>query len=234
MEKEEIAKLFSEFTVGYDVEKHRHVWIKHEKTFREFWKTKILTYGKTSLSEADYDPIIRLIDVNARGFNQETDEAVARVGLTQGTWYRRFNDLKEKENIKVTMDKIFKSDEDSVLIEMINRLEKENEKNKNGLTGKNANALNALLALNNPHCFLSIVSLSRRFQVIKLFDFGDPEKYKTYGEKVIQSNRDIILGFKEKFRLDVSARTISDFICSLPAAESLWKKDVKDAGNIAE
>ena len=185
MTKEEVTKLFNEFLTDYDVEKHQHIWIEHEKTFREFWKTKILTYSKTPLSEADYDPIIRLIDVKARGFNRETDEAVAHVGLYQGTWYRIFNDLKEQEGIRATLDKIFKSDEERILIEMINRLEKENEKNKNGLTGKNANALNALLFINNPDRFLSSVSLNHRFQLIEAFSLGNPEAYKTYGEKVI-------------------------------------------------
>lgn len=229
MTKEEITKLFNEFLAGYDVEKHRQVWIEHQKTFREFWKTKILTYGKTPLSEAaDYDPIIRIIDVKARGFNKETDEAVAHVGLYQGVWYRIFNDLKEQDAIRTTTDKIFKSDEDRVLIEMINRLEKENEKNKNGLTGRNANALNALLFINNPDRFLSSVSLSHRFQLIEAFDFGNPETYKTYGEKVIKSNSDILSGFKEKFGIEASPRTISMFIYLSPAMKALWKKDAED------
>lgn len=233
MTKEEVTKLFNEFLAGYDVEKHRHIWIEHEKTFREFWKTKILTYGKAPLSEADYDPIIRLIDVKARGFNKETDEAVAHVGLYQGVWYRIFNDLKEKDDIRMTLDKIFNSDEERVLIEMINRLEKENEENKNGLTGKNANALNALLFINKPDNFLSSVSLSHRFQLIEAFNFGNPETYKTYGEKIIKSNRDIISGFKEKFGIDASSRTISNFIYS-PAINSRWKKGVEEVEGAGE
>lgn len=234
MTKEEITKLFNEFLAGYDVEKHRQVWIEHEKTFKEFWKTKILTYGKTPLSEtADYDPIIRIIDVKARGFNRETDEAVAHVGLYQGTWYRIFNDLKEQEAVRTTMDKIFKSDEERVLIEMVNRLEKENEKNKNGLTGRNANALNALLFMNNPDKFLSSVSLNHRSQLIEAFGFGDTGAYKTYGEKVIKSNSDIISGFKEKFGIEASPRTISNFIYS-PAMNSRWKKDAGDTESEGE
>ena len=234
MGKDEVTKLFNEFLAGYDIEEHRRIWIEHQKTFREFWKTKILTYGKTSLSEADYDPIIRLIDVKARGFNKETDEAVAHVGLYQGVWYRIFNDLKEQDSIKTILDKIFKSDEDKVLIRMINRLEKENEKNKNGLTGKKANALNALLFINNPDRFLSSVSLSHRFQLIEVFGFGSPETYKTYGEKVIKSNSDIISGFKEKFGIEASPRTISMFIYLSPVMKSFWKKDAEDAEKAGE
>ncbi len=227
MDKEQIKKLFDEFLATYDVEKHRAVWIQHSKTFGEFWKTKILTYGKTLISEGDYDAIIRLIDVRARGFNGETDEAVAHVGLYQGIWYRIFNDLKEKNNIRTTLDKIFKSDEERVLIEMVTRLEKENEDNRNGLTGKNANALNALLFINKPDNFLSSVSLSHRFQIIEAFGFGDPNAYKTYGEKVIKSNRDIIIGFKEKLGITASPRTISMFIYLVPAVKSFWKKEIE-------
>lgn len=226
MNKEQIKKLLDEFLATYDVEKHRTVWLQHSKTFREFWKTKILTYGKTPISEGDYDAIIRLIDVKARGFNKETDEAVAHVGLYQGIWYRIFNDLKEKSDIRTTLNKIFNSDEERVLLEMVNRLEKENEDNKNGLTGKHANALNALLFINKPDNFLSSVSLSHRFQVIEAFGFGDPREYKTYGEKVIKSNRDIIAGFKEKLGIDASPRTISMFFYLSPTVKSFWKKEV--------
>lgn len=228
MTKEEITKLFSEFLAGYDAEKDRRIWTEHQNTFREFWKTKILAHSQTSLSETDYDPIIRLIDIKAKGFNRETDVAVAHVGIYQGTWYRMFNDLKEQDDVRTTLDKIFKSDEERVLIEMINRLEKENEKNKNGLTGKRANALNALLFINNPDRFLSSVSLNHRFQLIEAFDFGNSETYKTYGEKVINSNRDIVSGFKEKFGIDASPRTISNFIYS-PPMTSYWKKGVEDS-----
>lgn len=227
MTKEEIVKLFNEFLASYDVEKHRQIWIEHEKTFRRFWKEKILAYSTTPLSEADYDPIIRLIDVKARGFNRETDEAVAHVGLFQGAWYRLFNDLKKQENIRNILDKIFKSGEDRVLIEMLDHLERANEKNKNGLTSRNANALNALLFINNPDKFLSSVSLNHRFQLIEAFGFGNPENYKTYGEKIIKANSDIISGFKEKFGIDASSRTISNFIYS-PIMNSRWKKDLEE------
>src|SRR3990170_2306298 len=160
MDKEEIRKLFNEFLENYDLERHQALWQEQSNTFREFWRTKILAHGDPLVPERDYDPIIRLLDINARGFRRETDEAVARVGLRQGVWYRIFNDLKEKANIRATLDEIFKSDEEPVLIRLINRLEEENADNKNGLTGKNANALNAILFINNPIIFLSSVSLS--------------------------------------------------------------------------
>ena len=150
MTTEQIQKLFNQFLHGYDESKHRAVWIEHEKTFRDFWKTKIMNESNRSVSEADYNPIIKLIDVKARGFRREKDEAVAKVGLYTGTWYRIFNDLKKEKDIREIMDKIFKSDEERVLVEMINRLEKLNSERGNGLTGEGTNALSALLFLNNP------------------------------------------------------------------------------------
>lgn len=225
MTQEEIRKLFNEFLSSYDVEKHRKIWIEHQNSFREFWKTKIMNTGRTSIPEVDYDPIIRLIDIKARGFSKQTDEAVARVNLNQGVWYRIFNDLRTKENIRIVLDKIFKLDEESVLIEMIDRLEKENEENKNGLTGKNANALNALLFINNPDKFLSSVSLAHRFQVVSAFGFGDVDLYKTYGEKAIGTNRDILFGFRKELGAEAAPRTISSFIYHSSAIKSFWKKE---------
>lgn len=227
MDQKLITKLFSEFLAQYDVEKYQQIWREHSKTFREFWNLKIMNKKSGKLSGADYDPIIRLLDIKGRGFRKETDEAVARVGLTMGTWYRIFNDLKAQESIRTTLNKIFVSDEDRVLIDLINRLEKENEKNKNGLTGKNASALSALLFSNNPERFISSVSLPQRFQIIKTFGLSQPEAYKSYGEKIIRSNRDIINSFRVKFSIDSEPRTISRFFY-LPEVKSLWRKKDKD------
>ena len=226
MDSTELKRWFDDFLSRYDVESHQAVWQRHRATFLELWQNQILGQGPDPTSQADYDPIIRLLDINARGFRKDTDEAVARVGLRQGTWYRIFNNLREKENIRRTLNDIFRSHEDAALIALIDRLFTENERNKNGLTGRNANALNALLFLNNPDLFISSVSLSHRFQVIKAFDFGDLESYKTYGEKVIRSSRDIIAGFREKFSVEAAPRTISEFLYFPPIA-SYWKKEVE-------
>jgi restriction system protein len=91
-------------------------------------------------------------------------------------------------------------------------LAKENKNNKNGLTGKSAVAINALLFLNNPTNFLSIVSLSHRFQVMRAFDLGDPEKFMTYGEQIILSNRRIIDGFRDKYGIEANPRDLSRFM----------------------
>ena len=221
MNKEEIANLFNEFLKTFDEARQRQIWIEQSKVFQQFWKTKIMAYGKTPIPEADYDQIIRMIDVRARGFNREINEAVARVGLYQGTWYRIFNDLKEKSDIRTILDKIFKSDEERVLIEMVNRLKKENPYS---LTGESANALNALLFMNKPDNFISCVSLSHRLQVIEAFGFGNSNEFSSYGERVINSNRRIIDGFREKFGITAWPRTISMFFYLVPQVKSFWYK----------
>lgn len=222
MDKEKVLSLFNEFLKTFNEDRQRHIWIEQSKAFQQFWKSKIMAYGETSIPEADYDQIIKMIDVKARGFNRDTDEAVAHVGLYQGTWYRIFNDLKEKEDIRITLDKIFKSDEDRVLVELVNRLQKENVDNRNGLTGRNANALNALLFMNKPDNFISSVSLTHRMEVIEGFGFGSRSEFSSYGEQVIGSNRKIIDGFRDKYGITAWPRAVSMFFYLVPQIKSFW------------
>jgi hypothetical protein len=159
----------------------------------------------------DTDAIIRLLDTKGRG-RQKMDEAVANTGVRQGLWERMFDTLKSKPDIRLTMSQVFAETDDSTLIRLIDRLEKENRNNKNGLTGKSAVALNALLFINNPPKFLSMISLSHRFQVMRAFDLGKPDEYKTYGEKIVLSNRRIIEGFRDKYGIEGNPRDLSEFL----------------------
>jgi CBS domain-containing protein len=129
-------------------------------------------------------------------------------------WERLFNELKNKKDIQRTLDQIFSENEEAVLVNLIDRLWMENRSNKNGLTGENAIPLNAFLFINNPENFLSCVSLSHRFQIIKAFDLADPIEQKTYGERIVFSNRIIIEGFKKKYGFEVSPRELTDFLYS--------------------
>lgn len=140
------------------------------------------------------------------------DVAVANTGLRQGLWERMFDQLKNMKDIQWTLDQIFTETDDSKLIELINRLGKENEKNKNGLTGKSAVAINAFLFINSPTKFLSMVSLSHRSQVMRGFDLGDPNEFKTYGEQIVLSNRRIIDGFRNRYGIEVKPRDLSEFL----------------------
>src|SRR3989304_8957017 len=121
MKTEEIKSLFETYSKTYDLERHRQLWFNHANTFREFWKTKIMT-GGTASPAIDYDPIIKLIDSRARGFNKAIDEAIARVNLPQGTWYRIFNDFRKEKVIRTIVDRIFKSETENELVKLINEL----------------------------------------------------------------------------------------------------------------
>lgn len=218
MEKETIQHLFKEFLSKYDAEHFAVIWDKQSNIFKEFWNEKILS-KEAELLVADTDAIIRLIDTKARG-HQKTDVAIAHPGQPQGIWERLFQELKEKEDIRGTLDEIFRTSDDAQLIELINKLKKQNEKNKNGLTGDSAVILNALLFINEPDRFITLVSLKHRSQLMKIFDLGLFDRYNSYGEKIVKSNSDIINGFIEKYGLEkVTPRALSIFLYS-PASQS--------------
>lgn len=147
-----------------------------------------------------------------------------------------FKSLKDHDDIKEQLNKIFLTQNDSDLIDLINKLEKSNEKYKNSLTGKNAVTLNALLYINNPNKYISCISLDHRSQIMKTFGLGNFEQYKSYGEKIIKSNSEIIYGFREKFGINITPRALSVFFYSpvkysetseysdYPGIRSLWLK----------
>ncbi|MCW5875662.1 MAG: DUF1016 family protein [Anaerolineales bacterium] len=220
MKASEVKKSFDDFVRSYDVENYRQLWEGHRSTFQDFWRTTIQGNEGTS-PENDYDPIIKLIDIRARGFNQQTDEAIARINLPQGTWYRIFNDLRKEKDLRDILDQAFNSSDESELIGLINQLHETNEKNKNGLTGEKAAALNALLFLNSPTTYLSSVSLTDRSQILEKFQLPH-EEYTSYGEKVILSNRDIILGFQNVYHIDVWPRLLSNFFYE-PTIQTFWR-----------
>ncbi|MDQ3805032.1 MAG: endonuclease NucS [Acidobacteriota bacterium] len=210
MDTAKIQTLFKQFSSEFDSARQAEVWEKQTQIFKRFWNDKILNPA-SELTVDDTDAIIRLLDYKARG-HQRADIAVANVGLTQGTWERLFAQLKTRVDINRTLDQIFAETDDSKLVVLINRLVKENEKNKNGLTGKSAVAINALLFLNNPTKFLSMVSLSHRFQVMRGFGLGNPDEFKTYGEQIVLSNRRIIDGFRDEYGIEVNPRGLSEFL----------------------
>lgn len=217
----DIKKTFDEIIPYSDYSKYDEIWLRQSKDFKQFWKEYILNPSE-KISDSDYDPIIRMLDRKAKGFNKETDYAVALTFIRQGTWYRTFNDLKNKNELRNTMDLIFNLEDDQVLIEQINKLENQNSSNKNGLTGKNANIINALLFLNNPNYFISSVSLNHRNQIIDYFQFSPVDINETYGERIVKSNRSILSGLSNKLTGNWSPRTLA-FYLYFPSIRSLWE-----------
>lgn len=233
MIEKEMIQSFNHFLSKYDIENFTAIWEKQCKIFKDFWNDKILD-KKSELSIADTDAIIRLIDTKARD-HLKTDVAIAHVGQPQGVWERMFKDLKEKEDIKGTLNEIFTSFDDAHLMDLINKLKKQNEKNKNGLTGESAVILNSLLFINNPNKFITLVSLKHRSKLMDTFELGSFDSYKSYGEKIIKSNFDIINSFKEKYGIETKPRALSVFLYSptrssstpeyntdIPGLRNLW------------
>ena len=213
MTKEEIKKLFNDFRAEYNFEKHEQVWKKQSEEFRQFWSEKILNDNYPELLEIDMDYVIKFFDKNARGareFRQNDGEHAARTGIRQGMWHKALKGLKNRRDIREILNQIFEAKDDSIKINLINKLEKINP--KNGLTGKSAIILNAFLFTYNSDKYLSMLSVNHRLPFIDFFGLGDSKQYKTYGEQVIKTNKDIISGFKEKYGIDTTPRALSEFI----------------------
>ncbi len=226
--KEKIQKLFNDFLRDYDVEKHRIVWEKQSKEFRDFWQNKILNKDYSIIPEADLDPIIRILDYLGRGsgeFREAGGEPVAKPYIHQGAWYRMFKSLKENENIRQTLDSLFKATDSESKIGLIDKLKEINEDKGNGLTGEKGVILNDLLFAYNPNQYICVVSLEHRSRIIDYFGLGNNEAHQlaSYGEKIVQTNEEIISGFKEKYDIDTTPRALTQFFYS-DKVEPLWKE----------
>lgn len=222
----EIKKLFNEFRAEYDFEKHEQVWKRQSKEFRRFWNEKILNDDYPELSKIDMDYVIRFFDAKATGakeFRENGGEHAANAGIRPKMWHRALKDLKNKQDIKKIVNQIFIAKNNNSKIDIINKLEKVNE--KNGLTGRNAVILNALLCVYDPNKYLTMLStMSHRLPFIDFFEFGDSKQYRTYGEQVINTNRDIISGFKEKYGIDITPNALSNFIYGQLDKFYHWRK----------
>jgi len=202
---------FNEFIESFDHKKHDGLWKEQSAIFWEFWNDQIMN-GSVKTTNNDYDPIIRLLDSKAKGFSKKTDVAVAMTYVRQGVWYRTFNDLNNKRNIRELLNMAFRTQNDTELMNIVNDLKKANDGNKNGLTGKNANVLNALLFITQPEYFISSVSLKHRRMLIEKLNLGDYDSLKSYGEQVILTNRMILDGLRKLIPGTWSPRTLSKFL----------------------
>lgn len=225
----DIKNLFIEFIDQFDYRASDQLWTQQSEIFHRFWTDKILDPNAVT-SEADFDPIIRMLDTKAKGFNSKVDVAVAMTYVRQGVWYRTFKDLKSQQNLRELVSNIFKENDPNKLVILIDALQQANEPFKNGLTGKNANVLNALLFIASPLKFISSVSLSHRRQIIQTFHLGDVEAYPTYGSAIVQSNQQILNFLCDALDGNWSPRTLSKFLYSKPV-QSLWltKEDAESA-----
>lgn len=189
-----------------------NVWFKYQKIFHDFWINKIMNGNVLFLEDADIDPIIRMLDQNGRG-NTKGSIVVAKTFIRMGMWYRAFRSLKENASLKNKFNEILNSTNDTELITLLNEFEDINKGNKNGLTGKNAVIINAILFLNNPSFYISAVSLEHRKKIIN-FLYKDSIEISSFGEKLILTNRKIIDYFRS-ISIQDNPRKLSLFIYSM-------------------
>ncbi|HIE15168.1 TPA: hypothetical protein EYP70_07845 [Candidatus Bathyarchaeota archaeon] len=83
MERDKIKSLFKEFAKTYDERKSKEIWNKQSKQFREFWRTRVIK-GDDDLTEDEMQPIIRILDSNAKGIRGSGVEPVGRAMVPQG------------------------------------------------------------------------------------------------------------------------------------------------------
>ena len=66
MDTQGVKKLFETFSRSYDQEKSEGIWKRQSQMFRDFWQNRVMS-GNTELTEEEMQPIIRILDANAKG-----------------------------------------------------------------------------------------------------------------------------------------------------------------------
>lgn len=201
-------ELFREFSENCS---EKNVWPEYQSIFHDFWKNKILNEN-TTLDDADIDPIIRMLDKNGKG-NTKGSIVVAKASIRMGMWYRAFRSLKKNRVLKEKFNQILNSEDDGQLISLLDEFENINKDNNNGLTGKNAVIINAILCLNNPLFYIFAVSLEHRRKIIDYL-YNSSKEYSSFGEKIILTNREIINYFRS-INIQDNTRIISLFLYSI-------------------
>jgi hypothetical protein len=141
-----------------------------------------------------------------------------------------FRELKADNNLKLLVDKLFKSGRDEERTKLTNDIY---ESYHNALTHKTANVLNDLLFVFNPEQELSIVSLNNRYRIIDAFDLGDSKDLEklSYGEQVVRSKK-ILLDMKKNMGLNVDNRGFSkaffDYTRESEKIKKIWSKKTED------
>jgi len=221
----DIKNLYDLFITHYNEKEKDNIWASQSNTFRNFWNNNIINGLQESLSEEDIDAIVRILDRNGKGNNKDS-EAVAKAMIAQGAWRRMFYELCSNKQLSSIITDIFTTKDPIAKAKNIDLLYKENEGNKNFLTGQSGNALNAMLAAYDPVFNVSIISLKDRKMIIDHFDFPINFDFvkSSIGMRFVKTNQIILEGFKSA-GITGSARTISHF-CYWPEMKSLWKNEL--------
>jgi hypothetical protein len=193
-----IYEKYKSYLNEIDAEEIESAWEKKGITFRGFWKNKILNDKYPSLTDAEIDEIVLILDKNAKGSTKDT-LAVARVMIPQGVWRRLFKEIQSDEHLKELLYSILTTDDNSNQIDLINKLYEFNKGKKNSLTGKSANAINTMLCAFNPSKCLSVISLNDREKIIEHFKIPSTTDFEndSQGKRIVESNNDILDEFRK-------------------------------------
>jgi len=220
--RETVRNLFNEFLVDHDDRRTNELWKSQSEEFRTFWKDKIMASG-SSYFDKELNRIIRILDVKGRRDRNEADvEGAAFVQIYQGDWEDIFSGIKENQPVKEKINTILTSNDDSIIINAINELQRINPIKK--LTGVNAVVINDLLFAYNPSRYTSVMSLHDRNLIIDYFGLGNSSQLreKTYGDEIVESNR-LVVSLGRIYGLQASARTQAEFLYST-GVKALWRE----------
>ena len=175
----------------FDEEGAETVWAAQSEEFRQFWDEELPS--KERLKGGDFDYVIRFLDSHAKGIADSDIEPAGNPFITQGSWYRIFEEFQKNRKLYEVVTSVLHCESDDEQIELLNELYSVNTE-KNRLTGKNAVMLNDLMFVYNPVRNISVISLSHRYKVIDAFGLGNSSKIraKSWGEQITLSKNTLL------------------------------------------
>lgn len=210
------------FKASYDAIEQDMIWAAQSATMKAFWETQVMGPRQEILGDDVCDPIIRILDRNAKG-NTKASHAVARAMVPQGAWRRILNRLHVDRRLGDALDAVFSETVPERKAQAIDRLYRLNQGERNYLTGSSGNTVCAFLAAYDPVRNLSVISLRDRRAILEYLDVGLPFDWgsASIGVQIVETNQAIQAAVHE-LGLTGSARTISRFFY-VPAVKVLWR-----------
>ncbi len=210
---------YSQFIGEFDQDEAEAIWSKQSAEFRDFWDRK-LSSGKP-VDKEDLNRVVQFLDSQAKGIGDSDADPACHPVIPQGAWYRIFEEFGKNKKLYSLVSSILKCESGDQQIELLNQLYSGN-KEKNRLTGRQANMINDLIFVYNPARNLSVVSLSSRFIIIDAFNLGNSSQMrnKSWGEQIVFS-KNAILKLLEIYPFK-NFRALSKFFYR-PGVQVLWR-----------
>jgi hypothetical protein len=198
------------------------LWAAHSALVRDFWQRRVMAADSAPISDDDCDPVIRILDRNAKG-NTKESQAVARAMVAQGAWRRMINKLHADKRLGQAMNDVLTETSPSRRAKALDRLYDLNKGERNYLTGSSGNAVCAFLAAYDPVENVSVISLKDRRSILHHLGVDVPFDWDraSIGTRIVETNQ-LIRDAARALGVEGSARTISRFFY-FPAVKALWR-----------